>query len=191
MNKTELRTKYKLLRASLSEEDVTNLSIAIINNLVKLRVWDGLYYHLYLSISEKREIDTSYLLSVLHGKDKEIVVSKSNTTDGTLTHYLLTDNTRFLKNKWNIPEPVDGIEVPVTKIDVVFVPLLAFDAQGHRIGYGKGYYDRFLAGCQPDTLKIGLSFFEAEEPFEEIYASDVPLDYCVTPTQTYTFLRKY
>lgn len=187
MNKTELRTKYKLLRASLTEENVTDLSLAIVNNLLKMPIWEGTYYHLYLSIAEKREIDTSYILSVLHGKDKEIVVSKSDTEKGTLSHFLLTDNTRFTKNKWNIPEPVEGIEVPVPKIDVVFVPLLAFDEQGHRIGYGRGFYDRFLAECRPDTLKVGLSFFESEEEFEEIYASDVKLDYCVTPTRFYHF----
>ena len=70
-----------------------------------------------------------------------------------MTHYLLTDNTKIKKNKYNIPEPIDGIEVPDNKIEVVFVPLLAFDKKGHRVGYGKGFYDHFLSGCQPNTIK--------------------------------------
>ena len=74
-----------------------------------------------------------------------------------------------------------------SKIDVVFVPLLAFDKNGHRIGYGKGYYDKFLSSCKPDIIKIGLSFYEAEEAFQDVYPSDIPLDYCVTPKKVYRF----
>ncbi|GLB53940.1 5-formyltetrahydrofolate cyclo-ligase [Neptunitalea chrysea] len=189
MNKTDLRKKFKLLRASLSVSDIEDLSIAIANNLLKTPVWKGTYYHLFLSIAEKREIDTSYILSILQGKDKEIVVSKTHIEDNSLTHYLLTENTRLVKSKWGIPEPVDGIEVPLEKLDVVFVPLLAFDKNGQRIGYGKGFYDTFLSKCRPDVIKIGLSFFEAEPDIDNIYETDVPLDYCITPTTIYTFTK--
>lgn len=189
MNKSDLRKKFKLLRASLTITDIEDLSIAIANNVLTLPIWDHTYYHLFISIAEKKEIDTSFVLSVLQGKDKEVVVSKSNLDDQTLTNYLLTENTRFVKNSLNIPEPVDGIEVPTPKIDVVFVPLLAFDTAGQRIGYGKGYYDKFLSDCKPETLKIGLSFFEAESNFDDIYEFDIPLDYCVTPTKVYDFTK--
>src|SRR5690606_37923119 len=91
------------------------------------------------------------------------------------------------KNEWNIPEPVDGIEIDPKKIDVVFVPLLAFDEQGHRIGYGKGFYDKFLSECRPETIKIGLSFFEAESRIAQVFESDIALDYCVTPNRIYSF----
>jgi 5-formyltetrahydrofolate cyclo-ligase len=104
-----------------------------------------------------------------------------------MTHFLLTDNTRIQKNEYNIPEPVDGLEVPATKIDVVFVPLLAFDKKGHRVGYGKGFYDKFLSECKPGTIKIGLSFFEPEELISDIFESDVILDYGVTPNVIYSF----
>ena len=106
-----------------------------------------------------------------------------------MTNYLLTDSTVIKKNSWNIPEPVDGIDIDSQKIDVVFVPLLAFDKRGHRIGYGKGFYDKFLSECRPETLKIGLSFFEAEEIINDISDSDVVLDYCVTPHQHYIFKK--
>jgi len=104
-----------------------------------------------------------------------------------MTHFLLTDNTKIKKNEYNIPEPIDGIEVPCSKIDVVFVPLLAFDTTGNRIGYGKGFYDQFLSECKPETIKIGLSFFEAENVIEDVYESDIKLDYCITPHKTYIF----
>jgi 5-formyltetrahydrofolate cyclo-ligase len=98
-------------------------------------------------------VNTECILHLLSGKDKEIVVSKSDFASRNMTHFLLTDNTKIKKNSYNIPEPVDGIEVPVTKIDVVFVPLLAFDTTGNRVGYGKGFYDVFLSDASLKPLK--------------------------------------
>jgi len=187
MNKKELRIKYKSLRKELSSEDIEDKSLAIANQAVKSDIWNKLYYHIFLPITEHKEVDTEFLLQVLAGKDKEIVVSKSNFETRKMTHYLLTDNTKFKKNEYNIPEPVDGIEVPPTKIDVVFVPLLAFDKKGHRVGYGKGFYDNFLAECREDVIKIGLSFFEAEEEIIDVFESDVKLDFCITPEKVYQF----
>ena len=104
-----------------------------------------------------------------------------------MIHFLLTDNTKIKKNRYNIPEPIDGIVISNDKIDVVFIPLLGFDKAGNRVGYGKGFYDRFLADCKPETIKIGLSFFEAEDKITDIYENDIKLDYCVTPETIYTF----
>ena len=160
----------------------------IANNLLKLNIWDKTYYHLFLTIEEQKEIDTEFILQILAGKDKEIVVSKSDFQTKKMTHVLLTDNTNIRKNEYNIHEPVDGLEVPATKINVVFVPLLAFDTKGNRVGYGKGFYDQFLSECKPKTIKIGLSFFEAEELIEDVFKGDIRLDYCVTPNKTYVFL---
>ncbi|MFT7351177.1 MAG: 5-formyltetrahydrofolate cyclo-ligase [Flavobacterium sp.] len=91
-----------------------------------------------------------------------------------------------------MPEPINNenelIEINSTKIDVVFVPLLAFDLQGNRVGYGKGFYDKFLANCKPTTIKIGISFFEAEEKISDVFAKDVKLDYCITPEKVYSFI---
>lgn len=187
MFKKELRQKYKDLRKGLTPEAIEDKSLAIANRLLQLDVWDGIYYHLFLSIEEQKEIDTEFILQILAGKDKEIVVSKSDFSTLEMTHYLLTDNTKFKKNEYNIPEPVDGLEVPVTKIDVVFVPLLAFDIKGNRVGYGKGFYDKFLANCKPEIIKIGLSFFEAEDKIEDISDNDIQLDFCVTPNKLYFF----
>lgn len=187
MKKAELRTKYKALRSSLSEEQIDDLSIVIANQLLTLAIWDYSFYHLFLTIKTHKEIDTDYILNILSGKDKNIVISKSNFTNNTLTNYLLTDATTLKLNAYNIPEPIDGIEILNHKIDVVFVPLLAFDLKGNRVGYGKGFYDNFLASCKPETIKIGLSFFEAEAEIEDVYKNDISLDYCVTPDKIYTF----
>jgi len=187
MYKKELRVKYKAMRQSLTENDIAGKSLAIANHLISLPVWDKDYFHVFLPISENKEINTECILHLLAGKDKEVVVSKSDFTTGKMTHFLLTDNTKIKKNAYSIPEPVDGIEVPVSKIDVVFVPLLAFDKAGHRVGYGKGFYDRFLSECDEKTIKIGLSFFEAVDEITGVFPTDIQLDYCITPENVYRF----
>ncbi len=191
MTKKELRIHYKNLRQQLSQTDVAEKSLAIANKILALPVWDKDYFHVFLPISEFREVDTEFLLHILSGKDKHILVSRSDFETRQMTHFLLTDNTRIKKNQYGIPEPVDGSEgseeIKPEKIDVVFVPLLAFDDSGNRVGYGKGFYDKFLAECRTDAVKIGLSFFEAVAPWEDVFESDVKLDYCVTPERIYTF----
>lgn len=194
MDKKVLRSKYKVLRQSLTQEEIEDKSLAIANQLLRMDtvpsgrlVWDKLYYHLFLTIEEQKEINTEYMLQILAGKDKEIVISKCEFSTLGMTHFLLTDNTKIKKNSYNVPEPVDGLEVPDTKIDVVFVPLLAYDKQGNRVGYGKGFYDNFLSKCKPETIKIGLSFFPPEEKINDVSANDVKLDFCVTPEEIYKF----
>ena len=187
MLKKELRTKYKALRSQLSDNDLEEMSLAIANKVLALPVWGKNYFHIFLPITEHKEVDTEFILHLLSGKDKEIVISKSDFETRKMTHFLLTDNTKIKKNEYNIPEPVDGLEVPTKKIDVVFVPLLAYDKTGHRAGYGKGFYDKFLSECKPETIKIGLSFFEPEELIDDVFENDVKLDYCVTPDRVYEF----
>lgn len=187
MTKKELRKTYKAHRKDLSENQIEDLSLAISNQLLKLPIWDNSFYHIFLSIEEQKEVNTDYVLNILSGKDKNILISKSDFETGNMTHFLLTDSTLIKKNDYNIPEPIDGIEISNDKIEVVFVPLLAFDSKGHRVGYGKGFYDRFLANCKPETVKIGLSFFDPEDEINDILESDVRLDYCVTPNKNYAF----
>ncbi|WP_339625625.1 5-formyltetrahydrofolate cyclo-ligase [uncultured Maribacter sp.] len=186
MLKKDLRLKYSRLRNSITPLLLDQQSIAIANSVLQLPIWENQYFHIFLPIEKNIEIDTEGIISILLGFDKNVIVPKiiSNTE---LEHYLLTDNTKFKTNSLNIPEPVDGITVPPNKIDVVFIPLLAFDKLGNRIGYGKGYYDRFLSQCKTNVIKIGLSLFEPEDLIEDIVPTDIPLDYCVTPKKTYTF----
>jgi 5-formyltetrahydrofolate cyclo-ligase len=181
MQKSELRLLYKQRRAALTADAIDAHSLAIANRLLDLHIWQHTYFHVFLPIVKQHEVNTEYILTVLAGKDKEVVVSKSDFASREMTHFLLTDSTKIATNAHGIPEPVSGLAVPVSTIEVVFVPLLAFDKSGHRVGYGKGFYDTFLQQCSPNTLKIGLSFFEPEEKIEDVSATDVALDYVVTP----------
>ena len=146
MLKKDLRLIYSERRKNLTPQLMSDLSLSLANQLLKLPIWNYSYYHLFLSITEKKEVDTSYIMSILQGKDKNILLPKM-LDDQNLINFLLTDNTPIKKNHLNIPEPVDGIEVPPEKIEVVFLPLMAFDLEGHRVGYGKGFYDVLLQKC--------------------------------------------
>lgn len=187
MLKKALRIHYKTLRKQLSENQLEEMSLAVANNVLTLPIWEKTYFHIFLPIEAHNEVNTEFILHLLSGKDKEIVISKSDFETRNMTHFLLTDNTKIKKNEYNIPEPVDGIEVPAKKIEVVFIPLLAYDKLGNRVGYGKGFYDKFLSECQPETIKIGLSFFEPEEQITDVFETDVKLDYCVTPNAVFKF----
>ena len=195
MNKKELRIKYKALRQQLTPEKVDTMSLLIANNILHLNTrslncdfWDNTYFHLFITIKEQMEVETEFILHVLAGKDKEIVVSKSNFETIEMTNFLLTDATKFKKNDYNIFEPINGLEVPNERIDVVFIPLLAYDKKGNRVGYGKGFYDAFLSKCKKEVIKIGLSFFDPEEQIDDVSDSDIKLHYCITPTTMHSFL---
>ncbi|WP_430399607.1 5-formyltetrahydrofolate cyclo-ligase [Flavobacterium sp.] len=187
MDKKEARKKSKEERQKLSFEQLEEKSLAIANQLVKMDIWNKTYYHLFLPIEEQKEVNSEYILNILQAKDKEIVVSKSDFTTTSMTHFLLTDNTKIKKNEYNIPEPINGLNVPTEMIDVVFVPLLTYDKLGNRVGYGKGFYDKFLSECKPNVIKIGLSFFEPEDLIDDVFENDVKLDYCVTDEKVICF----
>jgi 5-formyltetrahydrofolate cyclo-ligase len=191
MNKAQIRKEFKSLRNQLTPQQIEEYSLQIANQALNLDIWNLSTYHIFLSITHHKEVNTEYLLHVLQGTDKHIVISKTDFETYHMRHYLLTDQTRLTVNDYGIPEPDDnGIQINDSKIDVVFVPLLACDFKGNRLGYGKGFYDRFLKNCRPNVIKIGLSFFEPLNyglPFDEY---DQTLDYLITPDRFYRFNDK-
>lgn len=187
MTKKEIRNKYKQMRSQLSTAERDKRSLEIANQLLKMPIWNFETYHIFLSIEHLNEVNTEYILSILYGKEKNVVLPKVDAKSNSLIHVLLTEQTILKKNNWGIVEPTNGIQMLPSQIDVVFVPLLAYDRNGNRVGYGGGFYDRFLADCSSGTLKIGLSFFPPEDEIQEVFATDVLLDYCVTPLEIISF----
>lgn len=186
MDKNSLRKNYFQKREALNEVMLESLSLEIANRCLELPIWHKTNFHIFLSMSKKKEVDTSFLLHILHGRDKTIAVPKTNFQDYSMPAILLQENTKLRITKFGVPEPENGIELPPQSFEVVFVPMLAYDKVGNRLGYGKGFYDRFLAQCSSDCLFVGLSYFPPEEslPSNE---QDIPLHYCVTPNKTYIF----
>ena len=178
-------------RRDLMPEELNSLSEGIVKMFGSLS-FDGIeLVHIFYPIAGKREFNSLLLKEYLTANLPAIqfVLPKSNIESNTLTNILWHDDTPLAMNQWGITEPEYGIEVPSKDIDMVIVPLLAFDKQGNRIGYGKGFYDRFLADCRPDVYKVGVSYFDPEESFEDIDPFDIPLDVCFTPGKVWNFRK--
>jgi 5-formyltetrahydrofolate cyclo-ligase len=183
MTKQELRKIYLEKRQSLSGAEYGQLSFQLYQNFFSsidlsfVRVM-----HVFLAIPSKKEVDTWLLIDRIRREFPHIRISvpRVNNLKGELENFYFEGLHQLTTNNWGIQEPKQGIPTETEKIDFVVVPLLAFDKRGYRIGYGKGYYDEFLARCNPATKKIGLSFFP---PLERVpnEAHDVPLTGCVTP----------
>ena len=184
-DKTFLRSHYKKKRLSLTKQEVDHLSQRVCKQLDKLNIWKLKHYHIFISISKYNELDTSPIINKLQSEQKIIIVPKISNNE--LVHIAINDETEFGLNEFGIKEPNDGNHFIIENLDIIFIPLLAFDIEGHRVGYGKGYYDRFLKLTKNSTLKIGLSFFDPINKILDIDDNDVKLDYCVTPKQVHKF----
>ncbi len=184
-DKTFLRSHYKKKRFSLTKQEVDDLSQRVFKQLDKLNIWKLKHYHIFISISKYNELDTSSIINKLKSEQKIIIVPKISNNE--LVHVAINDETEFSLNEYGIKEPNDGNHFVIENLDIIFIPLLAFDIEGHRVGYGKGYYDRFLKLTNNSTLKIGLSFFDPINKILDIDDNDVKLDYCVTPKQVHKF----
>ena len=184
-DKTFLRSHYKKKRFSLTKQEVDDLSQRVFKQLDKLNIWKLKHYHIFISILKYNELDTSSIINKLKSEQKIIIVPKISNNE--LVHIAINDETEFSLNEYGIKEPNDGNHFVIENLDIIFIPLLAFDIEGHRVGYGKGYYDRFLKLTNNSTLKIGLSFFDPINKILDIDDNDVKLDYCVTPKQVHKF----
>ena len=184
MLKRELRKVYKLKRSSLTNTEILSLEIA--NKTLEIDIWNLQNYHVFFPIEKHKEVDSKLIIQIVQGKDKNVILPKLNLEFKTIDSFLLTDSTPLKTNHLGISEPFNGIQINNNQIDLVFVPLLAFDNFGHRVGYGGGYYDKFLSKC-PRAIKVGLSYFDPINKIEDINSKDIKLDYCISPNKVYKF----
>ncbi len=183
MTKSELRKIYFDKQKSLSGVARTGRSSRIAGNFFeRLDLENIRFLHVFLPIEKHGEIETAFIFQRLWKDFPEItvVVPRINFMTMTLENLRFTPETKLVKNRWHISEPPGGEFIETETIDAVLVPLLCFDANGFRVGYGKGFYDRFLSECRKDCLKIGLSYFAATE-ISDAQSFDVRLNFCVTP----------
>ena len=188
-SKQELRKIYREKRLRLSTDQYQRLNKQLLEQVHQLDTASFSTVHLFLPIEGNREPDTYAIAAWLRHNNPGIRLALPRTSplNHHMDHVLWDDTIPLEQNHWGIPEPQGGDLVSSNEIDVVFIPLLAFDVRGNRVGYGKGFYDRFLADCQPDTTKIGLSLFDAEPAISGVDPFDIPLDYCITPKRIWNF----
>jgi len=184
-NKLFLRQLFKKQRSELTDNQVKILNKRIFKNLTTIKIWDNNFYHLYLSNDLNKEVETDKLINLLFDKNKRVFVPKILEKD--LIHIEINKSTKYSKNQLGIREPVSSSKIDENLFEVIFVPLLAFDKQGDRVGYGGGYYDKFLANIKQNSIKIGLSFFEPIDKIMDTEKHDIKLDYVVTTKKVYSF----
>lgn len=143
----------------------------------------------FYPIEENKEINTFIITDFLKFKNPGLQVAypRTNIFKKSMCAVVSSEPTSFHLNVYNILEPVEGEIISPSQIDLILIPLLAFDLQGHRVGYGKGFYDRFLQQCMENCIKTGLCYFEPVSVIEDASEFDVPLNFCITPQQVYVF----
>ena len=189
MTKAELRKIYKEKRKLLSNSEVEKFTDCILINFQKIQLPFVSCVHTYMASEKLGEPGTSSITRYLQFKNPglKVLVPKIDIASGTMQHFHFDDDVEFESNVFGISEPASGKIFSPAEIELALIPLLAYDLRGFRVGYGKGYYDRFLAECRKDIIKIGLSFFEPEELIDDINQFDIPLNYCITPDKLFEF----
>ncbi len=189
MNKQTLRKQALLERQSLIPEDYAQRCESVTHQALEL-VRNSLYttVHLFLPIKKNKEVDTWPIYNwLINSPGHTPVVSKTHFKENRLSHHPMTRADKLTESRYGIPEPAHNNTIASKKLDLVFIPLLSFDYSGNRVGYGAGFYDRFLAECRRDTLKVGLAISGPFEGTIETNKFDIPLDLCITHKQVYDF----
>lgn len=189
MTKQDARNIYMEKRLQLSTGERNRFDDLLLIQFQKLVLPEILLVHTYLAMESKKEFATDAILHFLEFQHPgvQFVIPRVNTKTKEIENILHTDELKFQTNKWGITEPVDGTLIEAEELDLVLVPLLAFDTKGNRVGYGKGFYDKLLSKCRKDVLKVGFSYFEAVDKITDSGDFDIPLSYCVTPHRIYEF----
>lgn len=189
MTKEEIRKEARQKRILLDPEEVELRSRKISSLLFsRLPVHRFSVVHLFLPIRKNQEPDTRLILETLQKDFPATVYISKSLENGEMLHVPYTSDLK--KNRWGIDEPIDlspaldsetFFRTFAGENILVLIPLLAFDRAGHRVGYGKGYYDRYLARSGPNTTKTGLSLLEPVELISNCSSLDIRMDYCITP----------
>ncbi|QCK13551.1 5-formyltetrahydrofolate cyclo-ligase [Mangrovivirga cuniculi] len=190
MNKQTLRRTFLEKRKGLKESEYEWRCEAIAQNFFEYSGWSDLTcIHTFLPIIKNREIDTYQIINGLRKRDWEgkIATGVSDFKYNSMKTYLLDKSTVLKENHWGIPEPVDSVKVEDSEIDMVLTPLIIADKKGHRIGYGRGFYDIFFKKLEPQTKKVGLSLSLPLDPLKYFNSFDICLDMLITPYRVYHF----
>lgn len=188
MIKSDLRSIYLAKREALSSSEKAAIDAALLNGVKQLPLQEVEVVHVFLPILSKNEIDTWPIIRHVWDSYPEItiVVPVSNFKLREMTSVVLTPTTEIAVNKWGIPEPIKGqigyLEIPASQVDFVLVPLLAVDKTGQRVGYGAGFYDRFLETTKPTVVTVGLSQFSIlDVPISDVLPTDIAIQQVITP----------
>jgi 5-formyltetrahydrofolate cyclo-ligase len=181
MTKQELRKIYLGKREKLSESEYERLCRMITENFFnKGGIASINTLHIYLAVVEKKEANTWPILDRLKKEHPHIRIVVPKIAGDTLEHFYYEGLQQLDQNSFGIFEPTHGTPCDLDRIDTVVVPLLTADKSGNRLGYGRGFYDKFLSQCPSACRKIGLSLFNLEDKIP-VDDWDAKLDLVITP----------
>ena len=190
MTKEELRKLYIKKRSSLSDSEYLQLNDQLCGIFLKNVDLSGIkILHSFLPIERQKEPNTRQLIKQImeRYRDIRIAIPRVNELTQTLENILLESTTTLKNSGWGIPEPKSGVVIDADKIGMVLVPMLIFDRRGHRVGYGKGFYDKFLSTTSHNCRRVGICLFDPVDRIDNIMGFDERLDQCITPSESYTF----
>lgn len=197
MTKIEIRKIFSERRKNFSTCQQDDISEAIATNffsfLPKILSENINFIHIFLPITSKNEIDTFLIIRKIQKEFPKIkiIVPKINLEIMQIESHLLEENSILKLNKWNISEIENGEIIENSLINIVLLPLLAFDKNGFRVGYGKGFYDKFLEKCYKEgnqnIIKIGLSSENNPIQIDDLDEFDKKMDFCITPLEIIKF----
>ncbi|MDZ7757340.1 5-formyltetrahydrofolate cyclo-ligase [Rhodohalobacter sp.] len=177
--KRSLRKFYLQRRMQIPGDQIDLYNEAIFEKVKTLQEFqEADIIHIYASMDDRNEVDTFHIMDYTLKTKKRVIVPVMKQA-GKLKHCEIDSTSSLKKNSWGVPEPVNQNPLDEINPDIIFVPMVAGDLQKNRLGYGKGYYDRFLASTK--SVKAGL-LFEKQLSDESIPIDtyDVPLDILIT-----------
>ena len=184
--KERLRKRVLAVRMGLDRSQVEVSGQAILERVLGLETYRrAKLVHTYVS-SKENEVDTRALICTCLAQGKRVAVPVVMPGAKAMAHALIDGLDRLVVGSYGLaqPDPAEIVWLPAeARIDLVVVPGLAFDRRGQRIGWGGGYYDRFLAQVQ--TVKIGLCYDELVLDCIPGEPHDVPVDVVVAETAIY------
>lgn len=176
ISKQQLRQDAKLRRAAMSSQQVESFSLDICTRLVELDQFVPCH-RVFIYVSFGNEVSTHSLIRSLLSEDRTVVVPKM-TDDQRMTPVQIYAWEELVPSQYGILAP-DGGQPYTGPLDVCVTPGLAFSANGHRLGYGRGHYDQFLS-VHRDLLAVGLAFEQQLHPEIPTEPHDETLDVIVT-----------
>jgi len=175
--KRVLRDHARIVRSTISPAQIEEKSACICRLLQQ--VLEGID-PVMVYVSKPLEVNTKNLIDYLISSHGRVIVPIIETNTRTLRLSYIETTSVLVKSTFLVPEPVRN-EIPASPDEVraVVVPMLAFDHTGNRLGYGAGYFDRFLCD-HPHIKKIGVAFASQETECVPCEANDVKMDMVVT-----------
>lgn len=178
MNKKIIRKEITKLRNGLKLEDKKILDKKIFNFLIRSDFYKK-SKRIFIYVSYKNEVDTKEIIDYSLKNDKMIYVPKINVEDKTMKAVRIHSLNELSVNKYGILEP-NIVDKDCIDLDLIVLPGIAFDKVGNRIGYGGGYYDKYLAALEYKVDKVALAYgFQVIDNIE-VEEHDIKVDYVIT-----------